>query len=77
MVQLSEAPHLREVHGFLGAGTIAVILATLGLGLAIMRDPGVGRPARRAHRWMGGIAIALVALNIALGLAMMPSILAQ
>lgn len=77
MVQLSGAPHLREVHGYLGAGTIVLILATLGLGLAIVRNPGIGKPARRAHRWMGGIAIVLVALNIALGLSMMPSILAQ
>ncbi len=77
MVQLSGAPHLREVHGYLGAGTIVLILATLGLGLAIVRNPGIGKPARRAHRWMGGIAIALVALNIALGLSMLSSVLAQ
>ncbi len=54
-----------------------MILATLGLGLVIARNPGVGRPARRAHRWMGGAALALVAINIALGLSMMPSVLAQ
>ncbi len=77
MVQVSAAPHLRELHGYLGGGTIVLILATLGLGLAIVRDPGIGKPARRAHRWMGGTAIALVALNVALGLSMMPSILAQ
>jgi hypothetical protein len=77
MVQLSAAHHLRELHGVLGLGTIAVILATLGLGLVIVRDPGIGKPARRAHRWLGGAAIALVAVNIAVGLAMMPSVLAQ
>ncbi|MEN6342695.1 MAG: hypothetical protein ABFC89_09070 [Methanospirillum sp.] len=77
MVQLSQVTHLRELHGYLGAGTIAVILATLGLGFAIVRSPGIGKPARRVHRWLGGIAIALVALNIVLGIVMVPAILAQ
>jgi hypothetical protein len=77
MVRLSEAPHLHGVHDVLGAGTIAVILATLGLGVVIARTPGASRRTRQVHHVMGWAVIGLVAANIALGLAMLPSVLAQ
>jgi hypothetical protein len=77
MVHLSAAPHLHGVHVLLGAGTIATILATLGLGIVITRTPGAGTRTRRAHHLMGWTVIGLVVANIALGLSMLPSVLAQ
>jgi hypothetical protein len=77
MINLSAAPHLHGVHDILGAGTIAVIFGTLGLGVVMTRPHGASKRTRRVHHLMGWAAIGLVTANIALGLAMLPSVLAQ
>ncbi len=77
MIQASGVGHLRYTHGLLGAGTVALIISTLLLGLFIIRAPGTRRPIRLAHGLMGGASIILVMLNIALGLSMMSMVLAQ
>lgn len=52
MVHLSGAPHLQEVHGVPGGGTIAAIPATLALGLVISGLPASAcRPVGRTGEW--------------------------
>ena len=71
MVANSGQPQFQYLHSWIGAITIAMIIATPVIMVFRMRIARRGWSPFRLHRWAGFTAVALMAVNILLGLSMM------
>ncbi len=68
MVQAGGGPHLRAVHGVIGAASIALGLLAMAAGLAATKAHAARRRLRMIHVWAGRAVVLLFLITILAGL---------